>query len=761
MQRLLIRSVAVPVILFSVVTVCGNAAETRKIAFGVSIVGSSGQGPETVRIRLAPAVGTDVPHGLPETVDVELDPKAQTSLSLRMDLAWTARAEADGYWGPERTVNPRDVDGKVVLQLFPTGDVTAPLEVPRMGEPPGRVEVRFEPVGDGTHTVKEPRGTVGCSLEEKTVRCSLPAGVLDLRFSVPPWAPAYRFGVQIVAGQELEMDPLHLVRGASVSGFVVTEAGDPAPAGTKVRLSLPNEKRTVTEPRLDLVRQTTKTDQHGFFQFRGVRAGHYGLVAQADGYAPARAEPIEAKPDLESQLKDPLVLARPITAELDLIPPVDPWGKAWTVRLSQLNQEGDSLSSVKDQASKEGILRWTGLSPGRYQMAILGSEDSRWLEEKVELLGGEDPLVVQVPLIEIHGTLTKGDEPAPGRLWFGSRHGAKRIGVHVDADGDFSGYLPKAGTWPLDWIPAGGRDIQVALEPVEVPDRSRVSLSIRVPDVELQGDVVDEHGDPVADARVRIVGDDRDIQSSSLTTDDDGEFSMPGLKPGNYGVAASKGEVSSEMVPVTLSEGLDSPDLHLVLRTTVELSGLVESGGRPVSGARVTAWPDLGSSPGVSFVDAVTDPEGFFSVKVPGEPVALNIVVNAKGFGIEMERLPVAPGQVADVELDPYPGTLTVAGDLRQAGSAFLVHGGSFLPLLGLIRIAGLDLKQALGGQDLVISGLEPGLYLVCKGQQVLSSLRNQGAEPSAGCTSGVIPPLGALRLELPTAAHSGSAPGG
>ncbi len=705
-----------------------------------------------VQVEARPVGGAEEAQALPEGLSKEVEPGEASAFDLQDDLLWKVVAKAPGFWSPPELVRPADQEGSILLSLFPTRKVEAKVEPDRFGQRPDRFEVRFQPAPDAGRSASRLNGRVECLVEKGSFRCGLPIGRLDLRISAPPWSPSYRLGVEVAASSSTTLDPISLVRGASVSGWVVLENGDPAPSGTSVELSVGGAEGAETEARLGLMEQHVRTRDRGFFQFLGVKPGLYRLVARAKGFAPARVAPIEAQPDLESFLKEPVRLARPVLFRVELDPPLDPWGHPWTVRLGQLQRgSGKSLNSLEEAASREGKFEHGGLAPGSYRLTLLGSNETQWFEQEIEVGRDSEPLLLPIPLIAVTGSIEKGDEAVSGRLWFGTRQGTRRIVIDADEEGRFEGYLPSPGQWPVEWTPSAEDDEAeaVSLEPIEVPDRRHVSLELEIPDTEIAGKVVDTRDRPVAGASIRLFGGGPERPQGRSKTDEEGEFLVIGLEPGQYGVEASHGTRTSETVHLTVSKGLDPPDLRLVLRDKLTISGRVLSAGVGVPGARVTAWSDLGTSAGVAFLQAITGPEGTFELQASGEPRGFSFMVSAPNRGVHVERIEVSGDDLVELALDPYPGTLEIDGLAGAKGTPFLVHGGSFLPVLGFARLASLDRQPPTTGGELVLPGLEPGRYALCSGPGVLDALR-LGADAAEGCSTGVLPPLGGLRLTVP-----------
>jgi hypothetical protein len=714
---------------------------------------------EPVRVRYEPAGRADRQPGRmgDEPGAIETTLGETEAITVPAGGLWSIRASAEGFWSPEVFVTAGETVGPVVLPLYPTGEVRIPVELGALDDAPTAIEARFEPApprgasGDGA------RGRVECPVEQKVARCQVPEGTMDLRLSAPPWSPAYRFDVVVEPQEVSSLEPMELTRGASISGWLAREDGDAIPNDAAVELDLAGLAENTAPPgsRLGLVRQRVEVGERGFFQFLGVRPGFYDLTARAEGFAPGRLARVEARPDLESPLTDPLVLARPVELRLTLDPPTDPWGDPWSVRWSHEAADGERVYSFDEaEVPADGVLIRRDMAPGTYRIDVDGSEESRWLVQRIDLQAGSSDHFLSIPLVEIEGSVTRGREPVSGTLWFGGRHGYRSISIDVDDDGRFDGYLPEAGRWPVEWVAFDSEDT-VALRPVEVPDESRARIDLEIPDTELLGEVVDDRGRPVVAASVRAVGvqdeDGPSIQAKAQT-DEEGRFRIAGLEAGTYAVAARSGGAESAMTELTLSEDLNPPELRLILRDEFRIAGRVSSGGSPVAGARIVTWPELAGNAGVSLQQAYTGPTGYFEVDVAGEPGVFHFVVVAPGYAVHMGAAQASTQDFVDLVLDAHPGTLILELAALQGGSV-LSHGGSFLPVQGLLRLAFPGQPPRTAGDSVVIPGVEPGEYALCDTRAMLAA----GGASDESCRSGVLAPYGELRLSPPPAAGAPS----
>lgn len=688
-----------------------------------------------------------------DALEVQLHVGESRSLDLQEGMYWSIRAEADGFWHAEVFLDPEDLgDEPVVLRLHRLGEVRFEVLPSRFGETSDHIEVGFAP--PPTVHDSEIEGVGECSLEERVARCQVPIGRHDLRVSSPPWTPAYHLGVEIQPEEATSLEPFELVRGSSISGFVTLEGGDPPPERTRVVVVPAVQGPEAEAPELRAMRLETSVGERGFFQLAGLRPSAYRLVASAPGYAPSRIGPIEARPDLESALLDPLVLRRPSALTLQLDPPTDPWGESWEVDLSRISEEeARTLSSVSGEATADGSFYQDGLSPGQYQVALIGSNDTRWYWEELEVGPAPTFHTVVLPLIQVEGEVARDEELVNGTLWFGTHEGVRRVSFEV-VDGEFEGLLPSPGHWPVEWIASGEEGGTVELRPIEVPDERYVELRLELPATEVVGAVVDSEGRPVSEAEVRAVGartaDGKAVEGSG-TTDDQGRFRILGLEPGAYGIRASRGKSRSVVSPLTVSEDLEGGDVRLVLQEELLLFGSVTSRGRAVAGARVLSWPTLGEAVGASIHSTVTGPNGEFEIATTGTPGPWVFLVSAPSFAVHWGVDQVSGRDSVDIALDRHPGTLIIESAEGALDSVLLVHAGAFLPVRGFVLMAFHERRPRDQDGALVIDGLEPGEYALCDARAVLAG----GGAPGESCSTGVLAPYGELRLSPPAASPS------
>lgn len=711
------------------------------------------------RIRLLPQQGSASAEALTFSLPVPGDILAEVPAGL-----WRVEPELEGFWAEPRwlSITPGAVTPDVRLSFFTAGVLEGSVAV----VPPGAegkevlesLKLRFS--GSPRDKARLPRAEVVCPVEDQRFRCRVPAGHLDLRLKAEPAAAVYLWDLEVRPDRARDLGPLRLVRGASAVGWVQVEAGKAPSSPCRVTLAPHtyggNQDRETALGLRSLVLEA-ETDERGFFQFVGVPPGAYRISAVQRGLAPTQVLPVEVLPDLEAEVRSPLVVAKRVPARFELDPPLDPYGRPWKIRLDRHEELADAFTEASGGvASREGV--WEprpGVSPGSYRLLVSGLDGSDWVDEEAEVLAGQAPHRIEVPVLRVLGRVRKAGEPLAAVIWLGGLHGSRKVRFESSEDGEFEGYLPGEGTWGVDIVSEPGA-LRLRLDPVEVRKAdgfSHATVEIEVPDTRLHGDVVDEESRPLPGARVSVAGPGK--RSSWATTDKDGRFEFSGLHPGAVSVEAGAEGRTSGWVNAEVKEGGAGPSLRLVARGRMTIQGQVFSSQGPVPGARIEAWPSLGEVGTVTIENTMTGSRGEFSLSVPAGARALDLIVAAPRHAWRFLRIPVERGKLVDIPLSEVGGTLVLdfaglsAAEIEAARGGILIHGGSFLPVFQVerwIRTHGGE----RGADKLVLANVEAGDYWFCVGNAGMQAVRNrQEPPPSARCAQGTLAPLRELALKL------------
>jgi hypothetical protein len=592
---------------------------------------------------------------------------------------------------------------------------------------------------------------ITCLVIDGKFECVVPSGLLDLRIRREPLAPVYAWDVRVPPGGFVDLGKLQLRQAASVSGWLETADGKPIPPECHVELAPDSSDAGAdrgSDPALSGLALEAPVNDRGFFQVIGVPPGSYVLTALATGYAPARIAPVQVRPDLEAQVIDRLVLARPVSVEIRIDPPREPYGSAWKVELSRKAAFSDPpLETFRCQSSgDDGICRIGKVAPGSYELLVFGERNDRWHAEMIEVSQESAPIAVRIPLVEVRGIVKRGKDVVAATVWL-VRDG-RSLRFDADEKGRFEGLVPTEGLWDVDLLTGGEKErMLLASVEVKIPDgKAYAPVEVRIPDTTLVCEVVDGAGRPVPGALVLAAAQrprptsERQIQSSTHETGSGGEVTIKGLPPGRINLMASEGDRKSEWIEADLVDGSEGSPIRLTLRSLREIEGRIASGAGGVPGALVLAWPPFQGQGASHIAQDVAGPTGTFHLSVPPEAGILNVLVLPPGHALRMLPVPIAPGSPLEIPVDPSSGTLVLdLGGAENGPSPLLVHNGVFVSLQFLrpwMRMQGVNQKNP---RQLVVPAMEPGVYSLCSGAQAVRTLTEGKAPPAASCSTGVL----------------------
>lgn len=669
---------------------------------------------------------------------------------------WDARFEAKGFWSETVNATNAATGTPLRIRVFPAASLRGRVVLPKGDKPLPAVTVRLQPpFGPGQE--KELELAFSCPIQDGNLACDSPSGLFDARLRTEAgFAPVYFWNLSIPAGKKGDLGEIALRRGASVSGWVQTADGSPLSKECRLKLapaSAPPETLSL-EDRLAKTALTAEPNERGFFQIAGVPPGRYQITALQPGFAPASVDGIDVRPDLESQVIERLILDRPAVLEIALDPPMEPYGNLWRIELYRRSDPSDPpAESHIGNATPEGVWKSPGITPGTYELRVVGDLKSVWHRESVEVRKGQPPVEVRLPVLRLKGTVLLGDEPLSATLWLGGEKG-KKIRFDADEDGRFTGVLPAAGLWAAAVEAEGVRSV---LEPMEIrppQGKSVAEVEIVVPNTSLAGQVVDDSGKPVPGAGITVVGMGKKRYQTQLTTDDEGRFSARGLRPGPISIYAEQGELQTEFVQAAVPEEGTGPDLRLVLKRFRKLQGRVVSSNGGVPGALVHAWTAFSGQTAVNAAQSVTGPDGRFEVSLPDSSSLVSFAVLPPGYGMRLLTVLAQPGQSLEIPVDPQGGTLVIE-TVENGPPPLLVHNGTFLLIPMLKTWSRLQGGPTSDPNRLLVPNVAAGSYSLCVGAAAVSRLREGGEPPAASCASGVLNPNGELVLKAPGATAS------
>lgn len=490
-------------------------------------------------------------------------------------------------------------------------------------------------------------------------------------------AAASRVTVTLTKGIELA-GRVAAPDGASVEGVSVSAAEDGMLGGTTIPTHL--VLASVGD------RGWTTTDAAGRFSIRVHTAAHH-LSFKKEGFAPAivRGHDPRAGHPLEVVLEAAAVLRGKVArADGRGIS-----GVGLSVR-QQMSMVAETATSAEDGTFEVG-----NLAPGTYELtashADLGLHETRSVEAPAS-----DVQIVLPPSGAVRGSVVDARTRRPVTRFTvevapleGSPRASRNVPVE-DAGGLFS----------VDDVPLGRVKVSVSaegyatrrVEDVVVSAQggtADVDLALEA-DAPIAGRVSSERGVPVAEAWIAVERDAaEEAESDTVRTDDDGEFELRGLGPGEVtlrvqaaGFLVEKRKVGDEQ----------RARLEITLRKGLALRGEVVSEGVGVPGATVSAQS---GTHGAAAQTAQTDERGRFALEglVPGR-----YVVNAWAKG--MTR---AEAEDVDVET---AGPLRLV--LEKARTAVLSGKVTGLPAADEVTVV-MVMAASADGQQTAQAMVEPG----------------------------------------------------
>jgi hypothetical protein len=699
--------------------------------------------------------------GTVEPVVFTVSSSQATALELQPGR-WVLQAEAPGYWSKGYQLELKDQDTRVSLDLWPAGTIEGGFTLQDGIAAPKELIASFRPVPEAPASQAFPPSQVVCPVEKQSWRCSVPAGVMDLRMQAAGFIPRYLWGVRVETGETLRPGRLDLRHGSAVLGWIVTADGTQLGTGAEVSLrprGVQGVRGQGQQQRLEELTFKAPVNPRGFFQMEGVPPGAYILEARHEKFAPAMTSVKVVPGEVTEIANPPLVLELPKVVEVYVDPPTDPSGQPWTVKLQKLDHDSSTLTPVAEGTfALDGSWRKPGIPPGRYLLRIGLKGGETWWLDKIEVTENLSPVQVRLDLVDVKGSVQLGDKPLPAKLWFGGRFGAVRIEAQADEKGNFKALLPKAGEWVVH-VESEDPPVQREFPKLQVkpkPGTHVAELALRLPDTVLRGRVIDDKGEPIAKAIVTALAYGAVREDEVQTrTDEAGRFEFRGLLPGTTLVEADAGQDRfADPITVNIPEEKDSPSIVLIARPELRLAGTVVSTAGPVAGARVKAAP--AGMPYIGVRAVISDAQGHFEVMLPSAAKEMLVAVGAPGFAFRMLRLPVPEDRQFTIGVDQVTGTLVIERDEAldlldpNAPMIYLLRNGSSeaLPhLLGWALTAGTlnqDSKRS------VIPAVEPGEYQACWVLPAEHDALDFGVTPQGRCVSGFLAANGELSLKLP-----------
>lgn len=665
---------------------------------------------------------------------------------------WEVRVDAPDRWTESRIVHltPGQTE-RSVIHLQPLAHIAGTVQADGNGaaaEPPMHLAFTAGQDSDD-HQLAMP-ASVPCDVDTGTFRCPLPAGLWNLRLRTPGHVSHFFWDFKLEDGETTNVGHLVFEEGSSVFGFVpACEGEEPDPScSVECRPYFGPASSPLDENRREILKSTVPVDERGFFHAHSLAAGTYELEVSKEGLASTSVFPVEIFPGAETEIAEPIHLARPVTASVSVQPPLDPEGRPWRIGFFEVGLAPTEVRPIARGSLRDGRWRSSPIAPGEYRVHILDRRGSRWHAQSWTVDAENPDLDIQLPIMTVEGTVRLGEQPLAAELVFGGRFGERSVATESDDDGTFLVDLPSRDSWDVG-ISSAAPSVHRTLKEVPVPKPEgggRAHLELTLPDTRIFGKVVDSHGVPVAKALVTAIDYQRREHPETIRSDDLGNFEFLGLGPGSIRLNARKSGMHSDDETAHLADEQSQSRRFLTLRRGTIVQGQVVSSRGPVAGARVTVMP-VGSTVGA---ERVTDALGRFSSHVPSSSSALDIVVRSPAAALTATRTPILDGQVT-VQVDDDGGHLLIPGGIRSlaqttpSGLALVFLRGPVLisqaSLVEWHAIQGSLSHDDNPGQEIVLRNLAAGEYRACalRGDEIQAFV-DRRVEPVRCVSTYVVP---------------------
>lgn len=554
--------------------------------------------------------------------------------------------------------------------------------------------------------------------------------------------------------EQTEPITLHMHEGGSALVTVTDRASATPIEGAEVELR-------------SVLTWTATTDAHGVAKLMGLGAGSSPLVVRAKGYAEATAMlRTSGSPDLVEHLALSLAHGAALSGRV-----VDDTGKPIAharVVASSASEVLTVADSPRDSvlSGADGSFSIPILSAGTWRITASAGDFAPTTTAPIAVDGEHARSGIKVQLVAgavVRGMVTDASgAPVPAADVSVVVHGylpwRTRRQAFTDANGTFAirGLEPRA----VDVVAShdSGASAVVAVDLAANRDQEiRLTLDLTG---EITGTVVDERGQPLADAQViaepEWTGDTTDRAAwgvrglQEAVTDQRGVFHIAGLPSGSYTVRAARPGAAESML--WLSPCVVTQPSSALIRIVVPAEGRVRgkvqfADGRPAAAFTIalgnTSPRPIATQDGTFTVAA---PAGKYALTVagPGFVTSGHDVTVAEGSDTDVGILAVSAGRsisgrVLDETGMPVAGATVAAGALLSGGGAelYLQHES----------IAARDTQTDADGR-FVLSGLPPASLTILAGKT------------NVGRSSSVQLPPGpdSVTLDLVLAATSGLA---
>ena len=343
---------------------------------------------------------------------------------------------------------------------------------------------------------------------------------------------------------------------------------------------------------------------------------------------------------------------------------------------------GCGSARFSTRTDTHGAYHFGPLHPARASLSASAEDDRSFASHRTELTAGPNTVDLALEFVpRVEGLLVdeRGEPVAGEEVWLRAPPGQPEwvAAATSDAQGSFSVHAAHPG--PLRLTVGGDSDEEAPSrtwsQDVSVPSADlRVVLTGRLT---VEGEVVDEEGQPVPRARMSLWSDTPTVRLIAQgTTDARGRFSFAVPRPGRYQVSAELQDAFFALAATRAVEvGPGGARVRLAFEAGHALSGVVvDTQGKPLKDVLVHFHSELRSPAhtwGEPRVETRTGPDGRFTfASVSGNAVALSVHLE----GHLLSEVPLREDDRQLMRLDPSAREVRIVLARRATLSARLVH---------------------------------------------------------------------------------------
>jgi hypothetical protein len=470
------------------------------------------------------------------------------------------------------------------------------------------------------------------------------------------------------------------------------------------------------------------SDERGDFSFKAVAAGQrFNLVAGKDGYVSTQLNDLVLKEGGRPGEPFELRLARAGGIEGKVSSEGRPVASA-TLQVEPLDpppRPGDMAWRTHVRADPEGAFAIGRLWPGRYRLEAEANGFQPWQSEIFEVAAGElkrlEVELLPAALVVGKVLLPSGEPVADAWLSLADNSTDRPYATALGGTDVLGQYRIENAKPGAGWMQVGSNRYRRQGRAVEVgPGVNEIDFVLETGSLELAGRVVDDDGQPVAGARVRLFGDgiSREERSGS-----DGAVRFEQLDEGKYSIMTSAAGYLGGAVQLELTEsmqdeswrmrtarsqiygsvfGVDPGSVAAVRITVKHFAG--DEGDVPVASLQGSGAAVAPDRQGRYVLDNLAAGKWLLIASLPNPQRVIKHVVEI-GEGEEEKQQDLEFGSLDG----PWVGILLSRGQPLAGHSFALLH-----PELGILlqsRVNGnrLELHAAAGRYQLLLSSSGPG----------------------------------------------------